>query len=98
MIAARLLGWRIGVFVGFAQTIASQQEDLGVLDEAVGDGGSDGRIKEDVAPVRKGCVGRNHRGSFVAVARRDHLIKEVRSLLVESQVSQLVTDEEGRLG
>ena len=53
---SRLLGRRIGIFVGFAQTIASQQEDLGVLDEPVGDGGGDGRIKEDVAPVGERSV------------------------------------------
>ena len=90
MIGASLLGRRIGILVGLAQTVAAQQEDLGVFDEPVGDGGGDGRIKEDVAPVGEGSVGRNHRGAFVAVARRDHLIKEVGGLLIESQVSQFV--------
>ena len=91
MIGAGLLGRRIWILIGFAQTIASQQEDLRVFDEPIGDGGGDGRIKEDVAPVGERSVGRNHRRMFVAVTRRDHLIKEVGSLLVESQISQLIT-------
>src|ERR1039458_2886716 len=90
LVGASLLGRRIGILVGFAKTIAAQQEDLGVFDEPVGDG----RIKEDVAPVGERSIGRNYRRAFVAVARRDHLIKEVGGLLVESQVSQFVADEE----
>jgi hypothetical protein len=31
MSRAGLLGWRIGILVGFAEDIASEQEDLGVL-------------------------------------------------------------------
>ena len=82
---------RIGILVGFAQAIPAEQENLGVFDEPVGYGSGDGRIKEDVAPAGERSVGRNHRRAFVAVARGDHLIKEVGGLLVESQVSQLVT-------
>src|ERR1039458_7504 len=80
LVGASLLGRRIGILVGFAKTIAAQQEDLGVFDEPVGDGGGDGRIKEDVAPVGERSIGRNYRRAFVAVARRDHLIKEVGGL------------------
>jgi hypothetical protein len=94
MIGASLLGRRIGIFIGLAQTIAAQQEDLGVLDEAVGNGGRDGRIKEDVAPVGEGRVGGDYCGTFVAVSGRDDLIKEVGGLLVKGEVSELVTDEE----
>ena len=46
----QLLGRRIRI-LGLAQAVAAQQEDLGVLHQAVGDGGGDGRIEEDVAPV-----------------------------------------------
>ena len=42
--------------LGFAKTIAAQQEDFGVLHEPVGNGGSDGGIEENVAPVGEGCV------------------------------------------
>ncbi len=36
---SRPLGRRFGFLIGFAQTLATQQEDLGVLYEPVGDGG-----------------------------------------------------------
>ena len=51
-----LLFRRIGVSAGLAQTVAAQQEDLGVFDQPVGNRSGDGRIKEDIAPVGKGCV------------------------------------------
>jgi hypothetical protein len=57
---AGLLFRRIGVSAGLAQTVAAQQEDLGVLDQPIGNRSGDGRIKEDVAPVGKGCVRRNN--------------------------------------
>jgi len=52
---AKLLGWRIRV-LGLTEAIAAEQEDLGVLDEAVGDRRGDGRIEENVAPVGERCV------------------------------------------
>ena len=71
----------------FAQTVAAEQENLGVLDEPVGDGGGDGGVEQDVAPVGKRRVGCNDRRAFLAVASRDYLVEKVRSLLIESQVS-----------
>ena len=53
---AQLLGRRIGDFVGFAQTVTAEQEDLGVLDEPVGDGGSDGGVEKDVAQSENGVL------------------------------------------
>ena len=47
----------VGVLVGLAQAVAAEQEDLGVFDQPVGDGGGDGRIEEDVAPVGERRVG-----------------------------------------
>ena len=87
MIGASLLGRRIGILVGLAQTVAAQQEDLGVFDEPVGDGGGDGRIKEDVAPVGKRSIGRDDCTALVAVARGDDLIKQIRRVLIEGQIS-----------
>ncbi len=52
----KLLGWRIRILVGLTEAVAPKQEDLGVLDEAVGDRRRDGRIEEDVAPVGERCV------------------------------------------
>ena len=51
----QLLGRRIGM-LGFAKTIATQQEDFGILHEPVRDGGGDGRVEENVAPIGEGCV------------------------------------------
>src|SRR5579859_1773227 len=94
MIGACLFGRRIRILVGFAQTVTTQQEDLGVLDQAVGNGGGDGRIKEDVAPVGKRGVGGDHGRAFVAMARRDYLVKEIGGLLIEGQIAQFVANEQ----
>src|SRR5271170_3351786 len=64
---AKLLGWRIRI-LGFTEAIAAEQEDLGVLDEAVGDGRGDGGIEENVAPVGERCVGGYDRRTLLAVA------------------------------
>src|ERR1017187_9958572 len=53
----KLLGWRSRILVGLTEAVAPEQEDLGVLDEAVGDRRGDGRIEENVAPVGERCVG-----------------------------------------
>src|SRR5450755_2403041 len=63
----KLLGWRIRILVGFTEAIAPEQEDLGVLDEAVGDRRGDGRIEENVAPVGEWCVGGYDCGTFLAL-------------------------------
>jgi len=39
----------------------SPPKDLRVLHQAVGDGGGDGRVVKDVAPVGEGCFGGNER-------------------------------------
>ena len=74
-------------FLGFAEAVAAEQEDLGVLDQPVGDGGGDGRVEEDVAPVGERCVGGDDCGAFLAVAGGDDLIEEIRGLLIEGQVA-----------
>src|ERR1022692_3556821 len=94
---AQLLGWRIRI-LGLTEAVAPEQEDLGVLDEAVGDRRGDGRIEEYVAPVGERCVGGDDGGTLLAVADGDNLIEEVRRLLVEGQISKFVTNEESRFG
>src|SRR5215510_8180823 len=74
---------RIGIPVAFAKAVATKQEDLGVLHQPVGDGGRDGGVVEDVAPVGEGRVGGNDGGSLVTVARGDDLVKEIGALLIE---------------
>ena len=85
----KLLGWRIRI-LGLTEAVAPEHEDLGVLDEPVGDRRGDGRIEENVAPVGERCVGGYDCGTFLAVAGGDDLIEEVRRLLVEGQISKFV--------
>ena len=70
----------------FAEAFAPEEKDLGVFDQAIGDGGSDGGVVEDVAPVGKGRVGGDERTSSMAVAGGDDLIEEVGSLLIERKI------------
>jgi hypothetical protein len=87
MIEAGLLGRRIGILVGFAKTVAAQQEDLRVFDEAVGDGSSNGGIEQNVAPVGERSVGSDDGGAFVTVTSRYDLVKEIGGLLIERQIT-----------
>ena len=88
----QLLGRRIRI-LGLAQAISAQQEDFGILHEPVSDGGGDGRVEEDVAPVGERCIRCNNCGPLLAVPCGDDLVKEIRGLLIESQVAKLVHDE-----
>ena len=54
--------------LGFAEAVAAEQEDLGVLDQAVGDRRGDGGVEEDVAPVGERGVGGDDSGTLLAVA------------------------------
>jgi hypothetical protein len=56
MIGAGLLGRRIGILVCLAETVTAEQEDFGVLHQAVGDDGRDRRVIEDIATVEKGRI------------------------------------------
>src|SRR6266849_6349290 len=76
-------GRRIRISVAFAKAVATEQEDLGVLDQPVGDGGSNGGVVEDVAPIGEGSVSSDDRRALLAVPCRDDLIEEIRALLVE---------------
>jgi hypothetical protein len=46
------LGWRMGT-LGLAQAFAAQEEHFGIFYQAIGNGGGDGGIEEDIAPVGK---------------------------------------------
>jgi len=61
-----LLFRRTGL-AGFAQTVAPQQEDLGVLDQAVRNRGRDGSVEQDVTPVGESCVRCNDGRTLVAM-------------------------------
>src|SRR5712691_10645052 len=78
--------------IPLAKAVTSQEEDLGVFHQAIGDGGGDGGVVEDVAPVGEGGIGSNKRAALMAVAGGDNLIEEVGSLLIERKISQLIDD------
>src|SRR5260370_32395193 len=82
----RLFSWRLAL-ITFAEAFASQKEDLGVFHQAIGDGGGDGGVVEDVAPVGEGSVGSNERAALMAVPCGDDLVEEVGCLLIERKIS-----------
>ena len=84
--------------VGFAEAFASEQEDFRVLHQAIGDGGGDGGVVEDIAPVGEGGVGRNQRAAVKAVASGDDLIEQIGSLLIEGKVAEFVDQQQCGVG
>jgi len=84
--SSRLFGGWLAL-IAFAEALASEEEDLGVFHQAIGNGSGDGGVVEDVAPVGKGRVGCNERAALVAVTGRDDLIEEVGSVLIERKVA-----------
>src|SRR5580693_7963186 len=94
---SRLFSRRLAL-ITFAEALASEEEDLGVFHQAIGDGGGNGGVVEDVAPVGEGSVGRDQRASLMAVAGGDDLIEEVGSLLIERKIAELVDDQQRRFG
>src|SRR5215469_8314615 len=72
----RLLSRRCRTVFGFAKAVTAEQEDLRVFHEPIDDRGGDGCIEKDVAPFRKGGVGRNECRPLLAVASGDDLIKQ----------------------
>ena len=72
--------------IGFAKAFTAEKDDLGVFDQAVGDGRRDGGVVQDIPPLGKGCVGGDERTSLVAVTSGNDLIEQIRGLLVERKV------------
>jgi hypothetical protein len=81
-----LFRWRLAL-VGFAEAVASEQEDLRVLHQAIGDGGGNGGVVEDVASVGERGVSRNQRAAMQAVPCRDDLVEQVGCLLIEGKIA-----------
>src|SRR5262249_51392612 len=69
------LGWRRLTLFAFAQAFPGEQEDLRILDQTIGDGGSDGGVMENVAPFGEGRVCGDDGTAAQAVTGRDDLIK-----------------------
>lgn len=65
----------------------AEQKDLGVFDQAVGDGG----VVEDVAPFGEGGIGRNNRAAVLPLAvglAADELLRMVTGRLKDSLAVQ----------
>jgi len=72
---------------------SSQDDDLGVVDEPVGNRYGSGVRVEHLAPLSEGQVGRHNSGPLL-VPGADDLEEEVRSLLTERKITQFVTNKE----
>jgi hypothetical protein len=78
------------VLLSFAKTFSAEQKDLGVFYQPVGDGGGDGGVVKNSAPLGERGIGGDQRAPLVGVAGRDHLVEKVGGVLIEGQISQLV--------
>lgn len=73
--------------------VAFEADDLGVVDDPVDHGRSDGQVSEDVAPAGEREVRRqDHGGVFVAAG--DELEEKVRGVLIERDVAYFVDHQE----
>jgi len=54
-----------------------------VFNQTIGDGGGNGGVVEDVAPVGEGSVRGDDRRTFLAMTGGDDLIEEIGALLIE---------------
>ena len=87
-------GWqRVDAAVLESVGAAFEGEDVGVVDDPVDHRGGDDLVAEHVAPAGEGQVaGEDERGVFVADA--DELEEQVRGVLLEGDVADLVDDDE----
>jgi len=73
--------------------VPGQREDLGVMNQPIDHGGSDDVVGEGLAPASEGQVrGDHHRALFVAGG--DELEEQVRGVVVERDVADLVDDDQ----
>jgi hypothetical protein len=79
--------------VGESVGVAVEGDDVGVVDEAVDDGGGDDLVGEDVAPAAEGPVAGEDGGGGL-VAGRDQVEDQVGGAGVEGDVADLVDDQQ----
>jgi hypothetical protein len=73
--------------------LALEGHDVGVVDEAIDEGGGDHRVAEDLAPGLEAAVAGDDDGP-VLVAPGDQREEQVRGLALEGQVADLVDDDQ----
>jgi hypothetical protein len=84
--------------ITFAEAFATEEEDFGILHQAIGDGCSNGGVVQDVTPLGEGCVGCNDGATAMSVASGYDLVEEIGSLLVESNIAKFVHDDQRWIG
>ena len=92
LVGAVVLGEEFAAGAG-AVGVAGEGEDLGVVDEAVDHGCGDDVVGEGLAPAAEGQVRGDH-DRAVFVAGGDELEEQVRGVLVERDVADLVDDDQ----
>src|SRR5215471_13021573 len=81
-----------------AETLAFDDHGLGVMQQAIQDGGREGTIIiKDLGPFLEGAVRGDHDRALL-IAQRDDLEEQISARLVNGQVAELVEDEQRRLG
>ena len=80
-----------------AVAFAFDEDGLGMVQEAVEDGGGQGAVVvEDLGPVFEGSVGGDDDGALL-VALADDLEEQIGAVLVDGQIAEFVEDEHGRV-
>lgn len=79
---------------GLGETVAltGEDHDMGVVDQAVNEGGGEAVVPKDSIPLAELQVGGNNK-AFSLVAVGDHLEKQLSGILVEWNKANLVNDQ-----
>ena len=78
--------------LGEAVTISREDHDMGVVDQAVNEGGGEAVVPKDSIPLAELQVGGNNK-AFSLVAVGDHLEKQLSGILVVWNKANLVNDQ-----
>ena len=75
-------------------TVTANRDQVAVMDETIDERGGHDVIAEDVAPLFKALIGREHGGRALITARHE-LKEEHRARTADGQIADLVDDQEG---
>src|SRR5882672_9240333 len=85
---------RFGLSVGLTRAVALafDGDHVGVMDDAIDEGGGAGGVGEDAGPVTEGEIGGEY-GAFLLVAAADDLEEQVGVSIVEGEEANFVEDK-----
>ena len=94
-----MIGALVGSLLCFLEPVglALDGEDFGVMDETIDEGDHASGIGKDLAPFCEWAVG-GHDGALVLVTSTDELEQQVGMAIGIGEVSDLVDDEQARVG